>query len=716
MSWFWIRVYYLPVPALMIEPVGVFGASAAASGSPGGQFWRTFGIALLTVLIAQVAGSCSRSRSPRRPARGSSRVDAEYARSSSSSLQALGIGGRRGVRRAVHRGGDLAAVPRPADAQGGVRRRADDEGGDHRGREPVPPLAARPPLDPRGRGPLPAAARAAAPEYHDATSSSGSWTGCSDSSTTAHRRGRPTRRRSHLRRDGRLRCSRSALGVLLSRARRPPGRPRPAAGPRRRAVTAAELRARAERALADGPPRGRARRRLPRARRPPGRARPARRRPRRHRARGRRAPGRGVPRRGRGSPAAAALFDSVLYGDRPATRDQAAPSSRSTTPWRGAGERDRRGRRRATAGAAPLDAADRRRPGRRGRVVVLVPAAASDDRRPLDPANPDPEGAQALARVLDGPGRRRRRRPLAPTRSTTPTSSPARPCWSPRPTSSATSTDRPAPRADRRRPARARRARPGRPRRSASPGCAAAYGSTTRGRPSCADPLYDGLDAGGRRRRRVPGRRGCFRGRRRRAARRAASGVVLLGAGEALSNDQVLRADNAAVALRLLGQDDRLVWYVPDVRRPGRRRRRQPRDRCCPTGCEPGLWLVAGRDGRSLVWRARRLGRARDRAAAGRRQGDRDHAQPGPALPQGRRPGHAAAALRAAARVRAADRLRLGARTRPRHAGARRRPAHRPARARSTHCSARTPRPATDHDLITLATALAELDREVRRP
>ena len=26
MCWFWIRVYYLPVPALMLEPVGIFGA------------------------------------------------------------------------------------------------------------------------------------------------------------------------------------------------------------------------------------------------------------------------------------------------------------------------------------------------------------------------------------------------------------------------------------------------------------------------------------------------------------------------------------------------------------------------------------------------------------------------------------------------------------------------------------------------------------------
>ncbi len=42
-------------------------------------------------------------------------------------------------------------------------------------------------------------------------------------------------------------------------------------------------------------------------------------------------------------------------------------------------------------------------------------------------------------------------------------------------------------------------------------------------------------------------------------------GLVLLGAPELLTNDQVLRADNAAAALRLLGGADRVVWYVPDT-------------------------------------------------------------------------------------------------------------------------------------------------------
>ena len=55
--WFWIRVYYLPVPALMLEPIGVFQALGRGFRLTRRQFWRTFGIALLTYVIAQIGGS-----------------------------------------------------------------------------------------------------------------------------------------------------------------------------------------------------------------------------------------------------------------------------------------------------------------------------------------------------------------------------------------------------------------------------------------------------------------------------------------------------------------------------------------------------------------------------------------------------------------------------------------------------------------------------------
>lgn len=54
--WLWIRYYYLPVPALMLEPIGAFDAIGRGWRLTSRQYWRTFGIALLTVLIAQFAG------------------------------------------------------------------------------------------------------------------------------------------------------------------------------------------------------------------------------------------------------------------------------------------------------------------------------------------------------------------------------------------------------------------------------------------------------------------------------------------------------------------------------------------------------------------------------------------------------------------------------------------------------------------------------------
>ncbi|MCW2814499.1 MAG: hypothetical protein JWN84_1954 [Nocardioides sp.] len=56
MAWFWIRVYYLPVPALMLEDLGVFASIGRGYRLTRGGFWRILGIALLTFLLAAVAG------------------------------------------------------------------------------------------------------------------------------------------------------------------------------------------------------------------------------------------------------------------------------------------------------------------------------------------------------------------------------------------------------------------------------------------------------------------------------------------------------------------------------------------------------------------------------------------------------------------------------------------------------------------------------------
>ncbi|RNL61154.1 hypothetical protein EFK50_17435 [Nocardioides marmoriginsengisoli] len=52
----WVRVYYLAVPPLMLEPIGVFAALGRAFTLTAQQFWRTFGIAVLTLMITQFIG------------------------------------------------------------------------------------------------------------------------------------------------------------------------------------------------------------------------------------------------------------------------------------------------------------------------------------------------------------------------------------------------------------------------------------------------------------------------------------------------------------------------------------------------------------------------------------------------------------------------------------------------------------------------------------
>lgn len=191
--------------------------------------------------------------------------------------------------------------------------------------------------------------------------------------------------------------------------------------------------------------------------------------------------------------------------------------------------------------------------------------------------------------------------------------------------------------------------------------------------------------------------------------------VVLFGAGQALSNDQVLRADNAAVGLRLLGQSDRVVWYVPNVADPASEDA-VSLDSLLPRWIGPGIWLGGLAVIALILWRFRRLGplsteplpvvvraveTAHSRGRMYRRSGDR---------------GHTARALRRAARTDVAVRLGLDRRTAPSAV----------IEATALHLDTRVEDigallnddqlpPATDHDLVRLAQDLTRLRREVRR-
>lgn len=192
-------------------------------------------------------------------------------------------------------------------------------------------------------------------------------------------------------------------------------------------------------------------------------------------------------------------------------------------------------------------------------------------------------------------------------------------------------------------------------------------------------------------------------------------GLAVLGAGQLLTNEQVTEADNAAAALRLLGQQPRLVWYVPDLADLDADDAVALRS-LLPDWIVPGLWLLAVATLAFALWRGRRLGRlaveplpvsvkaietTQGRARLYRKVNDANHA---------------VAVLRASARSRLAARLHL-----PRSL------ADQPAQlaAELARISGRRPEeihaliaedapvPGAGHELIHLARQLAELEREV---
>ncbi len=138
----------------------------------------------------------------------------------------------------------------------------------------------------------------------------------------------------------------------------------------------------------------------------------------------------------------------------------------------------------------------------------------------------------------------------------------------------------------------------------------------------------------------------------------AGPSTYVVGAVALFTNRWVDESDNAAVALRLLGQHDRLVWYVPDLRDVTAGDTGSLAAQL-PGGLLPALWLLAASVVATMLWRGRRLGplvveplpvvvkaveSTQGRGRLYRRVRDREHA---------------AAILRAAARRRLADRLRL---------------------------------------------------------
>ena len=92
------------------------------------------------------------------------------------------------------------------------------------------------------------------------------------------------------------------------------------------------------------------------------------------------------------------------------------------------------------------------------------------------------------------------------------------------------------------------------------------------------------------------------------AAERGRPPVILLGDSALISNGAILDADNAAIALHLFGQTDRLIWYVPSLADLSAADQSTSRS-IAPSWFQPGLALVTSAVVFLCLWRARRLGR-----------------------------------------------------------------------------------------------------------
>ncbi|EON25146.1 MULTISPECIES: DUF4350 domain-containing protein [Nocardioides] len=207
---------------------------------------------------------------------------------------------------------------------------------------------------------------------------------------------------------------------------------------------------------------------------------------------------------------------------------------------------------------------------------------------------------------------------------------------------------------------------------------------------------------------------GCFPGDSGWALASAGDGLVLLGAAGIVENDQVLRADNAAVALRLLGQHPRVVWYVPSlddlVGDDGVSIRS-----LLPAWLVPAVWLLGLVVLSVIWWRGRRLGAlAVEPLPVTVRSLETTDAR-GRLYRSASARGHAADVLRRTARDDLSTHLRLPTTATGelvRDVALR---LDRPVGEIDALIGDRANPPATDDELIRLATALAELDREVRR-
>ncbi|WP_179956782.1 DUF4350 domain-containing protein [Amycolatopsis anabasis] len=188
--------------------------------------------------------------------------------------------------------------------------------------------------------------------------------------------------------------------------------------------------------------------------------------------------------------------------------------------------------------------------------------------------------------------------------------------------------------------------------------------------------------------------------------------TILLGAGAPLTNERLAEQGNAALAMRLLGGHQRLVWYLPSPGDPAMRAGERPLTELIPPGWIFGAVQLAVACVLFGLWRARRLGPvvaeplpAVVRAAETTEGRARLYRRSGAA-------GHAATLLRQATLHRLEPVLGLGTGAEPAAvvAALAARSGRNPAELGALLYG---PPPETDPGLVRLAGALDELEKEV---
>lgn len=240
-------------------------------------------------------------------------------------------------------------------------------------------------------------------------------------------------------------------------------------------------------------------------------------------------------------------------------------------------------------------------------------------------------------------------------------------------------------------------------------------GTVTKGlAAACANPLAKGLTLEVDSALFYSGDDGCFADDQDNSVLQERGEVTLFGGGQAMTNDQILRGANAAVSLRLLGQGERVIWYVPrfedltagDQFGVGA---------LLPRWIKPGLWLAGIAVIFLILWRARRLGPLATEPLPVVVKAIETTLSRGRMYRKAKDRSHAATTLRSAARARLTHQLGLPAshdqdaliRQLANHLG-------RPVTEISALVRSDAEAPPSDRDLMQLARDLKELDREAR--